>query len=332
MKKTYVFLLISAFFILLVACDNTDKKEDTLHTIEFIGGDWDSLMIHNSIAQKIIEEGYGYETNVTLGSTAATFQGLRQGDLHVYMEAWTHTIKEIYEEALEAGDVKKVGVNFDDNEGGFHVPTYVIKGDAERGIDPIAPDLKTVEDLKKYPELFPNPENPSEGIVYNGPSGWAISETMKEKFESYNLGEMYSLFSAGSDSALHASLESAYRSGEPWVGYTWSPTATTAKFDLTLLEEPEYNEEEWDKSKKTKLPPEDVDIVVHKDFPEQAPDIVEFLGNYHTSKELTEAGIKYMLENDVSAEETAIWWLNEHQDVWAEWVPAEIAEKVKESL
>lgn len=31
---------------------------------------------------------------------------------------------------------------------------YVIEGDSERSIDPIAPDLKTVEDLKNYSHIF----------------------------------------------------------------------------------------------------------------------------------------------------------------------------------
>lgn len=331
MEKARICLLVSTLFIFLAACGAGDADGE-LDTIEFVGGDWDSLMIHNTIAQKIIEEGYGYDTDTTLGSTAAVFEGLRQGELHVLMEAWTYTMKDVYEKALESGDVKKIGLNFDDNTSGFHVPTYIIEGDDERGIDPVAPDLETVADLDNYPDVFENREDPTKGIIYNGPSGWEMSKLVEEKFNAYDLGEKYTLFGAGSEAGLNASLESAYESGEPWVGYTWSPTVTTAKFDLTLLEEPEYDEDEWEKTRKTKLPPENVEIAVHKDFPDQAPEIVEFLENYHTSEKLTEAGLKYMLENDVSPEEAGIWWLQEYEDVWTEWVPDDIAEKVKESL
>src|SRR5690625_6912494 len=76
------------------------------------------------------------------------------------MEAWTDNIKEVYEEALEAGDIEELSVNFDDNDQGLYVPTYVIEGDEERGIEPMAPDLKTVEDLKDYPDVFEDPEDP----------------------------------------------------------------------------------------------------------------------------------------------------------------------------
>src|SRR5690625_1250785 len=329
--KKIVTVCLTTMMLLLAACGSLNEDGE-IDKIIFAGGDWDSFQLHNSIAQTIIEEGYGYETEVKTGSTAAVFQGLRQGDIHVYMEAWTNTIKEIYEEGLESGDVVKVSVNFDDNQGGFHVPTYVIEGDEERGIEPYAPDLESLEDLKNYPELFEDPEDPDKGIAYNGPSAWEISKTMEEKFKAYNLDETFNLISAGSQSALNASLESAYQKGEPWIGYTWSPTTPTAKHDLTLLKEDEYDEEIFDETRKTQLPPEDVDVAVHKDFPEQAPDVNEFLSNYHTSNDLTEAGIKYMYENDASAEEAAKWWLTEYEDVWIEWVDEEIADKVKEAL
>src|SRR5699024_1529598 len=137
---------------------------------------WDSIRIHNSIAQIIIENGYGYKTDVISGSTATTFQGLRDGDINAYTEIWTDNIKEVYEEALEAGDIEKVSVNFNDNDQGLYVPAYVIEGDEERDIEPLAPDLKTVEDLKKYPEVFEDPEDAGRGRIIDARSGWEVEK------------------------------------------------------------------------------------------------------------------------------------------------------------
>src|SRR5699024_7354157 len=83
-----------------------------IDTIVFADAGWDSIRVHNSIAQTIIEEGYGYDTDVTAGSTAATIQGLRDGDINAYTEVWTDNIREVYEEALEAGDIEVVSTNF----------------------------------------------------------------------------------------------------------------------------------------------------------------------------------------------------------------------------
>jgi len=61
-------------------------------------------------------------------------------------------------------------------------------------------------------------------------------------------------------------------------------------------------------------------------------DVVEFLSNYETSAELNEVALLYMIENDVDHIEAALWWLEEYEDVWTEWVSEDIAEAVKESL
>lgn len=329
MKKISI-LFLTSLLMILTACGTSSSGE--LDKIVLADAGWDSIRVHNSIAQIIMEEGYGYETEVTSGSTAATVQGLRQGGINVYMEVWTDNIKEVYEEATEAGDFETVSVNFDDNVQGLYVPTYVIEGDEERGIEPAAPDLKTVEDLKKYPDVFADPEDPGRGRIINAPSGWAVAEAINDKFEAYGLDETMNNFMPGSDSAAVADLVDAYEAGRPWVGYYWSPTLVTAKYDLTLLEEEPYDEAIWNESRATEFPPNDVVVAVHKDFKEQAPEIYDFLSNYETSSALTEEALVYMDENSAEPDEAAIWWMNQHEDIWTSWVPEDVAEKVKEAL
>lgn len=330
MKKIAV-LCIGLVALVLTACSGS-SSDGKIDKIVFADAGWDSIRVHNHVAQTIVEEGFGYKTDVTAGSTAATIQGLREGDINVYMEVWTDNIKEVYEEAIDAGDIEKLSTNFDDNDQGLYVPTYVIEGDPERGIEPMAPDLKTVEDLKKYPEVFEDPEDPGRGRVINAPSGWEVADAIDEKFKTYGLDETLNNFMPGSDSAAVADLVAAYKAGKGWVGYYWSPTAITAKYDLTLLEEPEFDLDTWNETKGTEFPPNDVVVAVHKDMPDQAPEVVEFLKHYETSSELTEEALAYMEDNDASAEEAAEWWMKEHEDLWTTWVDEDIAKKVKDAL
>jgi len=65
---------------------------------------------------------------------------------------------------MARGTAIDLGPNFPDSTQGWYVPTYVIKGDKERGIEPMAPDLKTVEDMPKYWELFQNPQIPGKRL------------------------------------------------------------------------------------------------------------------------------------------------------------------------
>ena len=76
----------------------------------------------------------------------------------------------------------------------------------------------------------------------------------------------------------------------------------------------------------------DVTVAVHKSLKDKAPDVLEFLSKYRTSKDLTNNALLYMQENDASADETAKWFLRENEDLWISWVPEEVAAKVKEAI
>jgi|LSQX01.3.fsa_nt_gb glycine betaine/proline transport system substrate-binding protein len=331
--------LLSFILVIFTGClSNTDTGETGNQggkdTLVLADAQWDSIQFHNAVAQFIIEEGFGYDTEITSGSSAATFTGLVNGDIDIYMEAWVQNIKRIYDEAIDNEDVLEVATNFDDNRQGLYVPTYVIEGDSERGIEPMAPDLKTIKDLEKYTEVFQDEEDPSKGRIYGSPPGWEVDNILRTKVETYGLDEHYNYFSPGSSSGLAVSLGTSYENGDPWVGYYWEPEWVMAKYDLTLLEDEPFDEELWGEEAgyACEWPSVDVTIAVHKDMPEKAPEIVEFLSNYKTGKDLNNNILAYMQDNDASAEEAAKYFLQEYDELWISWVSEDIAEKVKAAL
>ena len=328
-----VVMLASVILVSLTACSPNDQAREG-GTIVLADAQWASIQFHNSIAQIFIEEGFGYNTEITSGSTSATFTGLENGDIDVYMEAWVQNIEEIYDRALESGNVIEVSTNFDDNRQGLYVPTYVIEGDPDRGIDPMAPGLKSVKDLPKYKDVFTDDEDPTKGRIYGSPPGWEVDKILRAKYESYGLDETYTYFSPGSDAGLAASLATSYENGDAWLGYYWEPEWVMAKYDLTLLEDEPYSDELWNEEAgyACEWPAVDVTVAVHKSLKDKAPDVLEFLSKYRTSKDLTNNALLYMQENDASADETAKWFLRENEDLWISWVPEEVAAKVKEAI
>ncbi|ARD47352.1 ABC transporter substrate-binding protein [Sporosarcina sp. P37] len=330
MRKFMMFFSIFTL-LLLTACGNSASK-DSISVIKLADAGWDSMRVHNSIAQIILEEGYGYDTEIVNGTSTAVFQALQQGDIQVMTEVWSENLGEAYTKAIDNGDIVDVATNFDDNAQGLYVPTYVIKGDTERGIEATAPDLKTVKDLEKYPELFKDPEDPKKGRIIGAPSSWVVSKHLEEKIKTYGLDKTFTYLAPGSDSSIVADLASAYKKGEPWVGYYWSPTWVTASYDLTLLEDEPFDEAVWEENKGTEFPPNDVVVAVHKDLETQAPEVVEFFKHYETSNDLTEEALNYMGEHEANPADTAKWFMKEHEDLWTSWVPEDIAEKVKAAL
>lgn len=300
--------------------------------VVFADGGWDSIQVHNRIAAFILEHGYGYLSEFIAGETIPHATGLVRGDIDVNMELWVESMVDVYRKAIESGDAIDLGTNFPDSWQGWLVPSYVVNGDPERGIEAMAPDLKSVEDLPEYWELFKDPEDPTKGRFYSCIPGWECERINEQKFEAYGLGEYYNIFHPGSGPALVGSMVAAYEKGEPWVGYYWEPTWVLGKLDMYRLEEPPWNKEIWETTKACAYPSGQVNIVVHKSLLDRAPKVVEFLGNYETTTEMNNKILAYMQDNEAEVDQGAIWFLKEYQSVWTEWVPSGVASKVKKAL
>ncbi|MBE0467094.1 MAG: ABC transporter substrate-binding protein [Candidatus Desulforudis sp.] len=328
-----VTLVLAVALLAGFGCAATDEaaEEPDKGKIVFADLNWDSAMVNNRMAQFIIENGYGYETDTIFGETIPLFMGLRRGDIDVSMEIWVENQQEAYDEGIAAGDVIDLGTNFDDNFQGMFVPTYVVEGDPDRGIEPLAPNLRTIEDLPQYWEVFKDPEDPTKGRFYGAVPGWEADKILTQQLETYGLDEYYNLFRPGSNTALATSLVAAYEKGEPWFGYYWGPTWIFGKLDLTQIEEPPYSEELW-QNFACGFPAVNVNILVNKGLPDRAPEVVEFLTNYRTNSDLISEVLAYMESEDADYEEAALWFLREKQEVWTQWVPADVAEKVRAAL
>ena len=158
--KAFKLMILTAFLVLLgilSGCSPDEKRP-----VVFADPGWDSVRFHNAVAQLVAEKVYGLKTEILYGSTPITQAALVRGDADVNMELWTDNVP-TYEADKAAGGIVDLGVNYDDNRQGFYVPRYVIEGDAERGIAPMAPDLKSVKDLSRYAALFKDEEDLAKG-------------------------------------------------------------------------------------------------------------------------------------------------------------------------
>lgn len=310
--------MVAAVSMVLSACGGASGSKNN-EVLKMADPQWDSVRLHNQIAGYILEHGYDIKTETISGSTPITWQGILEDDIQIYMEAWSEQLP-TYAADVEAGRLIELSVNFDDNAQGIYVPNYMIEGDPERGIEPLTPDLKTVQDLKKYADIFADPDVDGMGRLYGAIASWETDSILYKKFEAYGLDEMYTYFRPGSDAAMVAALVSAYESGEPWVGYYWEPTWVSGKYDLVLLEDEPYEQGEKFDNGLTAFPSNTVTIVVHPRMQEDYPELVEMLSRYQTSSSLTAEGLAYMNNNDASEREAAIWFLKEHDDLLANWV------------
>ena len=310
-------LILSCF----AGCTATEEKP----TLVFADLTWDSAMFHNRIAGFILENGYGYETDYIPGSTIPLFSGLAAGEIDISMEIWVDNQKDALDAAIEAGNVVDLGPNFEGSWQGWLVPTYMIEdGDLPADI--------SVDSISDYWELFKDPEDPTKGRFYNGDPGWACTGIDVIKFETHGLYESFNIFTAGSTEALNASMLSAYESREPWFGYYWSPTYLLGKLDMTVVAEPSYDQAVWDENHGCAYTDVPIHIAINTNLMDKAPEVVSFLSKYETTSEMTSKALVYMDDNDASYDEAAVWFLQEYESTWTQWVPDDIADNIKAAL
>jgi len=284
-------------------------------------GNWDSNAFHDQVAKIIIEEGYGIEVDVVPADTSIMVSGLKTNDVNLTMELWSENVL-TYADDIANEEYVEVGTNFDDNAQGLYIPKYLQLEN---------PGLVSVMDLLDFPELFPNPEGGDLGIIYGGPEGWGASLHLHAKMIEYGLDELFTFKTIDSSATLNATLASAYAQEEPWVGYNWEPTWALGVYDMVLLEDSAYNPDDFANGIGS-FSSVDVNIVVDNDFESSYPGVFAFLENYTTSSAITNSALAYMQENEVEADEAAIWFLLENTDLWESWVTADAYQDVLDAI
>ncbi|MBC2575312.1 glycine betaine ABC transporter substrate-binding protein [Peptostreptococcus canis] len=331
-KKIKILLILTIVFsfIFPILFSNPSFSAKKNQEIVFADSGWDSIKLHNAIAGYIASELYGYKWREVPGSSTIMHESLKSGEVDIIMECWTDNIAD-YKKDKNKNRFKELSINYADNRQGFYVPRYVIEGDKDRNIKPLAPNLKNVWDLEKYASIFKDPEDQSKGRIYGAIPGWEVDSILYKKYKHYKLDNTFNYFRPGSDSALSAALTSAYDKGEPIVSYYWEPTWLMGKYDFILLQDKPYTEE-GNRNGETELPSVKVTVATSNKFFDNNKELVTFLKKYKTSSDLTSEALAHMQETKEDYNKTAKWFLSKHPELLDQWLNKKDAEKIKKSI
>ena len=328
-RRGFYFIFIAVFLLGVTSACRPETSNNTI--IIAADNGWDSQRFHNALARLIIENAFeGYELRISTASTIMNWESMRNGDVDLDIESWTENIA-TFEEDVRSGDFIPLGVLFPDGRQGFYVPRFVIYGDPARGIAPMAPTLRRVEDLLRYPHVFPDEENPARGRIIGAIPGWNADMIMYRRFRHHGLDASFNYLRLGSEATLFASLMSAYNLGQAWVGYCYEPTWIAGRLDLVMLEDEPFELEAFLQGR-TSFPESEVMVVSNRFFPQRAPELVDFFSRFHTGSELVSKVLAFLDETRASHEEAAVWFLRNNDALIDEWLPAANAEKLRNYL
>ncbi|KAF3997270.1 ABC transporter substrate-binding protein [Glaciimonas immobilis] len=308
-------------------------------TVKFAGLNWESGSVLTEVMRTVMEQGYGCKTESIPGNTVAMEVALSKNDIQVLAEEWVGR-SDAWNTAAKAGSVVPLGKVIVGATEGWYVPEYVIKGDASRGIKPMAPALKSVADLPTYKALFKDVEEPSKGRFLNCPTGWTCEGVNTQKLKAYKLTNSYVNFRPGTGPALDAAITSDYQRGKPLLFYYWAPNALMGKFKFIKLQEPAFNavcfktlaDKEAANPCGSAAPEALIQAGVSSVFRNADPVLSAFLSRVNIPLDVLNKSLAEMADQKLVARQVAHNFLKQYPEIWKQWVPNDVAIKLTASV
>lgn len=259
-------------------------------TVDIAWIPWEEDIAMTNLWQVILEDN-GFEVEQTQLDPGLVYDGLANGDLDVYLDAWLPNTHEDYWD--EYGDrIQELGVVLDEAPLTWAVPSYV-------------DEVDSIAELQGNADLFGGQ------IVGIEPGSGLMRISEGEVMPTYDLEGEYELVE-GSTAAMLAELEAAISNEEPVVVTLWEPHPAYGNFDLKNLEDPEGALGE----------PDEIRVIARDGFSEDFPELADALSNFtldaSAMADLTVAVLQDAGEgNELEGART---WLDENRDEVNSWL------------
>ena len=264
---------------------------EACETIRLFDPGWTDINSTNAVAT-IILEALGYDPNISTLSVAVGFEGMKAGDIDVFLGNWmpAHTEFRADLDAAKAVEVlnqTSTGAKFT-----LAVPSYV--------------------GIADFAELDPNAERFGSKIygIDPGTAGNAIIQGMIED-DDFGLGD-WELIET-SEQAMLAQVERAEKSEEAIVFLAWAPHPMNVAHDITYLAGgdvqfgPDYGGA-------------DVFTLARTGWAAECPNAAQLFRNLTFTVDIENEIMALILDDGESPADAAETWLKAHPDALGPWL------------
>ncbi len=310
-----------------LACEQAEDdaaETDERGTLYLVDQDWNGQLVMTAVAQILLEQEMGLDvaTKFAPADSVPLFIGLENGDFHFVCCNWPSYSADLLDEYVDADEatVDRLGSVGILGTGGWYVPSYVINGDPDRGIEPVAPNLRTVDDMNQYKDIFATSDTAPSGRVLEFTPAWDTRP--EERMEAF--GVDFVPIYAGSEGAALAEVDAAFQRGDPVITYLWEPHWAHAKYDLVRIEMPEWTTDCYPdgESFDCGYPSDPVAKLIWPGLQEEFPEAYEFLSNFEMTNAQQNEIVLNLTENDLPVRAAAQEWVDANESVWRAWIPS----------
>lgn len=283
---------------------------------------WPSAAATSYIIKAAIEENLGLEVELQNGTNPVIFEAMDKGSMDIMSEVWLPNQQNLYDTYVAGNGTVKLNETAVPASQGLCVPTYVA---TEMGV-------KSVEDLTDPDKaaLFDS-DGDGKGNMWVGNPGDASGNVEKIKAKSYGYDQTMTT-EVFDETVAYANLDSAIKAHKAWVGFCYAPHYIFALHDLTVLQEPAYDESTWtviqptddpdwlDKSSVSSAwPTAQVHVGYRAALETEKPEVAAMLRNISFTADEVSAMTYALVVDKKEPEAFAKEWVAAHQDEVVGW-------------
>lgn len=279
---------------LLPACteeraDGESQQQETADPVKLSYVPWDSEIASTHLVGAVIAERLGEPVELISVPLSALWVSVATGDVDATVAAWLPSLQR--QQRQEYGDELEIlGPHLEGTRTGLAVPEYV--------------EIESIDELMEHRAKF-------DGKIIGIDPEAGIMQQTESVMETYGL-EGFQLIS-GSDATMTQVLERAIEERR-WVVVTaWTPHWKFAKWDLKYLEDPRDGFDETER----------IHVLAREGLAEERPRVHAFLERFSWEVEDMEELMLLIEQSDLSPEEAARLWMEQHTDQVDQWLGGE---------
>lgn len=205
---------------------------------------WASVRGTAHILKVALEDNLGLSVELQNGTNPIIFEAMDSGAMQIHPEVWMPNQQNLHDSFV----TEKGTVAINPNAVLSDQKTCVTKDTQERT------GIAALSELTD-PDMAANFDTDGDGLgeMWIGGAGWASTNVEKIRAKSYGYAETMNLMEMDEALAL-AQVDNAIAQKENIVFYCYTPHHMFSLYDLVILDEPAYDEAQWEISQPTDDP------------------------------------------------------------------------------
>lgn len=255
---------------------------------------WTDIAATNALSGVVLNA-LGYQQKVQNLSVALAFQGLKTGQVDVFLGNWMPAQEPVISKFTADGAIKVLGANLPAARFTLAVPDYVA-----------AAGVKDFADLQKYADKFSHK-------IYGIAPGAPANQNLKKMLDKHDFGLQNWNLVESSESGMLAQVTRAVERKEWIVFLGWEPHAMNTRFKLTYLSGGDaYFGANYGRAT--------VNTVTRKDFATQCPNLNHFFSQLKFDVALENAVITRVLDKQENVNDAARAELAKRPELFKGWL------------